>query len=104
MRTGRDWVRAFSMAAQRVESAVFGCAIESKAFDAVAGGALPELDVAGKLLGDGRRVGVAIVFDNEDDGQGEHRGEIERLVDVAGAGGAVAEEGEADGGAALAAL
>ena len=78
--------------------------INGEAFHAVTGGAAPKLGVGGKLLGGRRRVGVAVVLDDEDDGEREERGEVEGLVDVAGAGTAVAEECEADGGAAEAAL
>ena len=78
--------------------------VEGEAFDAVAGGAAPEFGVGRELFRGGRGVGVAVVLDDEDDGEREERGEVEGLVDVAGAGPAVAEEREADGGAAEAAL
>ena len=68
--------------------------INGEAFHAVTGGAAPKLGVGGKLLGGRRRVGVAVVLDDEDDGEREERGEVEGLVDVAGAGTAVAEECE----------
>ena len=78
--------------------------VEREALDAVAGGALPELGVARELLGDGRGVRVAVVFDDEENRQREERGEVQRFVDIAGAGAAVAEESKAHGGAAEAAL
>ena len=78
--------------------------VEREALHAVAGGAAPELGAGRELFADRRGVGVAVVLDDEDDGQREQRGEVERLVDVAGARGAVAEERKPDGGPAEAAL
>ena len=72
-------------------------AVEGEALDAVAGGAAPELEPGGVLLADRRRVGVAVVLDDEEDRQVEQRGEVERLVHVARAAGAVADEGKAHG-------
>jgi hypothetical protein len=94
------------MAAARARAPASGSAVKSTdpPFDAVAGGAAPELGAGGELLGGGRRIGVAVVLDHEQHRQREQRGEIHRLVHVAGARAAVAEEGEADGGTALAAL
>jgi hypothetical protein len=66
------------------------------ALHAVAGGALPELGARGELLLGRRRVRVAVVLDHEDDREREEGGQVHRLVDVAGAGGAVAEERESD--------
>ena len=78
--------------------------VEFAALDAVAGGALPELGVGRDLFVDRGGVGVAVVLDQENDREGEDGGEVEALVDVAGAGAAVAEEGEADRGDAVATL
>jgi hypothetical protein len=78
-------------------------AVHGETLHAVALGALVEVGRY-ELFAGGGRVGVLVVLDDEDHGHGEHGGEIERLVDVAGAGRAVTEEREADGGPAEAAL
>jgi hypothetical protein len=81
-----------------------GEGVDAEALDAVSGGAFPEFYLRGVLFADGGRVGVAVVFDDEDDGEGEEGGEVKGFVDVAGGRAAVAEEGEAEGGEAGAAL
>jgi hypothetical protein len=44
---------------------------------------------------------VEVVLDQEDDGQAPQRGEVHRLAEVAGVGGAVAEHADGDGVLAL---
>ena len=78
-------------------------AIHFQALHAVALGALEEIG-RGELLAHRGRVGVAVVLDDKNHGHGQHGREVQRLVDVARAGGAVAEESEADRGPAEAAL
>ncbi len=74
--------------------------IEREALHAVAGGAAPKLGAGGKLFADRRGVGVAVVFDDKQHRQREQRGKVQRLVHIARAGGTIAKEREADGGAA----
>ena len=71
-------------------------AVDDEPFHPVPLGAPPELGALLELLAHGRRVGVAVVLDHEHDRQGEERGQVHRLVHVARARGAVAEEREAD--------
>ena len=71
-----------------------GRAIERLAFDAVAGGPAPQLGAGGVLLADRCRIGVAVVLDHEEDRQVQQRGEIERLMGVAGAARTIAHERE----------
>jgi len=79
-------------------------ALDHVALHAVARGAPPELGARRKLLGGRRRVSVAVVLDHEHDRQRQERGEVQRLVHVARARRAVAEEREPDGLAPEAAL
>ena len=73
-----------------------GC-IDGESFHLITGGAFPELGIGCELLADRGGVGIAIVLDDKDNGDRKERCEVERFVDIAGAGGTVAEEGKPHG-------
>lgn len=75
-------------------------AVDADGVDAIANAAAGDA-VTAVLLKRGRGNGVAVVAADEDDGAGPRGGDVEGGVEVARAGGSLAEEGDGDEGLVL---